>query len=88
VWPRACCAPEGGSLAGRNLEDFAADDTSDALDLMVSGHLDAYEGRRTIHRGDRTIPVTAFDRIDLITLEVHAEQGASPEVGFPMESMG
>jgi DNA-binding CsgD family transcriptional regulator len=54
--------PDDGSLVGRNLEDFAADDPTGALDLMMAGHLDGYEARRTIHRGDRAIPVTAWIR--------------------------
>ena len=54
--------PDGGSPVGRNLEDFAADEPSGALDLMVTGHLDGYEARRSIRRGDRTIPVTVWVR--------------------------
>jgi DNA-binding CsgD family transcriptional regulator len=55
--------PDGGSPVGRNLEDFAADEPTGALDLMVAGHLDGYEARRTIRRGDRTIPVTVWIRV-------------------------
>jgi DNA-binding CsgD family transcriptional regulator len=54
--------PDDGSPVGRSLEDFAADDPTAALDLMVAGHLDGYEARRTIRRGDRTIPVTTWIR--------------------------
>jgi DNA-binding CsgD family transcriptional regulator len=54
--------PDGGSLVGRNLEDFTADEPTGALDLMMAGHLDGYEARRMIRRGDRTIPVTMWIR--------------------------
>ena len=55
--------PDNGSLVGRNLEDFAADEPTGALDLMVAGHLDGYEARRRIRHGDRTIPVTMWIRV-------------------------
>jgi DNA-binding CsgD family transcriptional regulator len=61
VAERLLC-PDGGSLVGRNLEDFAADEPTGALDLIVAGHVDGYEARRSIHRGDRTIPVTVWIR--------------------------
>ena len=54
--------PDDGSPVGRSLEDFAAEEPTGALDLMAAGHLDGYEARRTIHRSDRTIPVTAWLR--------------------------
>jgi DNA-binding CsgD family transcriptional regulator len=47
---------------GRNLEEFTAGDPTGALDLMVDGHLDGYEARRTIQRGDRAIPVSVWVR--------------------------
>jgi DNA-binding CsgD family transcriptional regulator len=50
-------------VVGRNLEDFAADEPTGALDLMVAGHVDGYEGRRIIRHGDSTIPVTAWIRV-------------------------
>jgi DNA-binding CsgD family transcriptional regulator len=62
VAERLLC-PDGGSVVGRNLEEFAADEPTGALDLMVAGHVDGYEGRRSIHRGDGTIPVTAWIRM-------------------------
>jgi DNA-binding CsgD family transcriptional regulator len=55
--------PDDGSPVGRNLEDFAADEPTGALDPMVAGHLDGYEARRRIRRGDRTIPVTVWIRV-------------------------
>jgi DNA-binding CsgD family transcriptional regulator len=55
--------PDGGSVLGRNLEDFAADEPTGALDLMAAGHLDGYEARRSIRHGDRTIPVTMWIRV-------------------------
>ena len=55
--------PDDGSPVGRNLEDFAADEPTGALDLMVAGHLDGYEAQRRIRRGDRTIPVTVWIRV-------------------------
>jgi len=55
--------PDDGSPVGRNLEDFATDEPTGALDLMAAGHLDGYEARRTIRRGDRTIPVTVWIRV-------------------------
>jgi DNA-binding CsgD family transcriptional regulator len=55
--------PDDGSLVGRNLEDFAADEPTGALQLMVTGQVDGYEGRRSIRRGDRTIPVTVWIRV-------------------------
>jgi DNA-binding CsgD family transcriptional regulator/PAS domain-containing protein len=61
--------PDGGSLVGRNLEDFAADEPTGALQLMVAGQLDGYEGRRSIRRGDRTIQVTVWTRV------VHGREG-------------
>jgi DNA-binding CsgD family transcriptional regulator len=54
--------PDGGSVVGRNFEDFAADEPTGALDLVVAGHLDGYEARRIIRRDDRTIPVTVWIR--------------------------
>jgi len=55
--------PDGGSVVGRNLENFAADEPTGALDLMAAGHLDGYEARRSIRHGDRTIPVTMWIRV-------------------------
>ena len=54
--------PSDGSPVGRNLEDFAADEPTGALELMTAGHLDGYEARRWIRHGDRTIPVTVWIR--------------------------
>ena len=54
--------PDEASPVGRTLEDFCADEPTGALDLMVAGHLDGYEARRSIRRGDRTIPVTVWIR--------------------------
>jgi DNA-binding CsgD family transcriptional regulator len=54
--------PDDGSVVGRNLEDFTADEPTGALDLMMAGHLDGYEARRSIRREDRTIPVTVWIR--------------------------
>jgi DNA-binding CsgD family transcriptional regulator len=54
--------PDGGSLVGRHFEDFTADEPTAALELVVAGHLDGYEARRAIHRGDRTVPVTVWIR--------------------------
>ncbi|WP_091379154.1 helix-turn-helix transcriptional regulator [Geodermatophilus sp. DSM 45219] len=62
VAERLLC-PDGGSPVDRSLEDFAADEPTGALDLMVSGRLDGYEARRTIHHGDRTVPVTVWIRV-------------------------
>jgi DNA-binding CsgD family transcriptional regulator len=62
VAERLLC-PDDGSVVGRNLEDFTADEPTGALDLMVAGRLDGYEARRSIHRGDRTIPVTVWIRL-------------------------
>jgi DNA-binding CsgD family transcriptional regulator len=59
VAERLLC-PAGGSPVGRNFEEFAADEPTGALELMTAGHLDGYEARRRIHRGDRTIPVTVW----------------------------
>jgi DNA-binding CsgD family transcriptional regulator len=56
-------SPDGGSVVGRNLEEFAADEPTGALELMVAGQLDGYEARRMIRRGDRTIPVTVWIRV-------------------------
>ncbi len=61
VAERLLC-PDGGSVVGRNLEDFTADEPTGALDLMMAGHLDGYEARRRIRIGDRTIPVTVWIR--------------------------
>jgi DNA-binding CsgD family transcriptional regulator len=61
--------PDEGSPVGRNFEDFAADEPTGALELMVAGHLEGYEARRKIHRGDRSIPVTVWIRV------VHGERG-------------
>jgi DNA-binding CsgD family transcriptional regulator len=44
------------------LADFAVDEPTGALDLMVAGHLDGYEARRSIRRGDRAVPVTVWIR--------------------------
>jgi DNA-binding CsgD family transcriptional regulator len=55
--------PDGDSLLGRNLEDFTDDEPTGALDLLAAGHLDGYEARRRIHRGDHTIPVTVWIRV-------------------------
>jgi DNA-binding CsgD family transcriptional regulator len=54
--------PDGGSPVGRNFEDFAADEPTGALHLVVDGHLDGYEARRIIRRGDRAVPVTVWIR--------------------------
>ena len=54
--------PDDGSPVGRNLEDFAADEPTGALQLMVAGQVDGYEGRRSIRRGDRTVPMTVWIR--------------------------
>jgi DNA-binding CsgD family transcriptional regulator len=62
VAERLLC-PDDGSVVGRNFEDFAADEPTGALDLMMAGHLDGYEARRLIHHGDRTIPVTVWIRV-------------------------
>jgi DNA-binding CsgD family transcriptional regulator len=55
--------PDEGSPVGRNFEDFTADEPSGALELMEAGHLDGYEARRSIRRGDRSIPVTVWIRV-------------------------
>jgi hypothetical protein len=55
--------PDEGSPVGRTLEDFCADEPTGALDLMVAGHLDGYEARRSIRLGDHTIPVNVWIRV-------------------------
>ncbi len=61
VAERLLC-PDGGSPVGRNLEEFTTDEPTGALDLLVAGRLEGYEARRTIRRGDRTVPVTVWIR--------------------------
>ncbi|TFV83345.1 LuxR family transcriptional regulator [Blastococcus sp. CT_GayMR20] len=55
--------PAGGSPVGRSFEDFTADEPTGAPELVVAGHLDGYEARRAIRRGDRTVPVTVWIRV-------------------------
>jgi DNA-binding CsgD family transcriptional regulator len=62
-------SPDGGSLVGRDFEEFAADEPTAALDLVVAGHLDGFEARRAIRRGDRAVPVTVWVRV------VHGPEG-------------
>src|SRR5919202_3558719 len=54
--------PDAGSPVGRNLEEFTDDRPTGGLELVAGGHLDGYETRRTIRRGDGSVPTTAWIR--------------------------
>jgi DNA-binding CsgD family transcriptional regulator len=57
---RALLSPTGEDLAGRNLESFAADDPTGALDLLISGRLNGYEGERRLRLSDGSVVSLRF----------------------------
>src|SRR5689334_6384850 len=61
--------PSSGSPVGRNFEEFTDDRPTGALELVAGGHLDGYEARRTIRRGDGSVPMTVWIR------RVHGQGG-------------
>lgn len=53
--------PDGGSVAGRNFEDFTTDGPSGLLDLFASGRVTGYEATRMLRRPGRpSLAVSAW----------------------------
>jgi DNA-binding CsgD family transcriptional regulator len=58
----ALLAPEGQPVVGRSLEDFAADEPSGALELLLAGRLNGYETRRQMRRDGERFPLQLWIR--------------------------
>lgn len=59
----ALLAPDGAPVVGRSLEEFAADEPSGALDLLLAGRLNGYETRRVLRRGtEEPLPLQVWIR--------------------------
>lgn len=53
--------PDGGTVVGRNFEDFTTDSPSGVLDLFASGRITGYEATRSLRRTEgASVQVTAW----------------------------